>query len=111
MKRLLELLNQFEKARIDAVNAKWLPYNIKLSFRPYTEEALISKAYKGTQLEICSKYYGFIQWLAKHFMLNVTKLDARIALLDFNVTDRMLMALAISEDPIALLVDCLKQDE
>jgi hypothetical protein len=43
-------------------------------------------------------------------MINVTKLDARIALSDFNITDRMLMALAISEDPIALLVDCLKTE-
>lgn len=110
MDKLLELLNQFEKERIEKVNAKWLPYNIKLSFRPYTEEHLTNKAYKDCQLEVCSKHYGFIQRLAKHFMLNVTKLDARIALLDFNVTDRMLMALAISEDPITLLVDCLKTE-
>lgn len=51
---------------------------------------------------------GFIQRLAKHFKLNISKIDARIALSDFNATDRMLMALAISEDPITLLVDCLK---
>ena len=110
MDKLLELLNQFEKARIEKVNAEWLPYNIKLSFTPYIKEHLTNKANKDCQLEVCSKHYGFIQWLAKHFMLNVTKIDARIALLDFNVTDRMLMALAISEDPIALLVDCLKTE-
>jgi hypothetical protein len=38
----------------------------------------------------------------------MTKIDARIALSDFSATDRMLMALAISDNPIALLVDCLK---
>ena len=57
---------------------------------------------------VLSKRYWFIQRLVKHFYLNVTKIDARIALSDFNATDRMLMALAISEDPITLLVDCLK---
>ena len=41
-------------------------------------------------------------------MLNMTKIDARIALSDFNATDRMLMALAISNNPIELLIDCLE---
>ena len=57
---------------------------------------------------IISKKFWFIQRLVKHFKLNMTKIDARIALSDFNATDRMLMALAISEDPIALLIDCLE---
>ena len=57
---------------------------------------------------IKSKEYRFIQRLAKHFKLNMTKIDARIALSDFNATDRMLMALAISDNPIELLIDCLE---
>lgn len=63
-----------------------------------------------SDVEIISKDFWFIQWLAEHSMLNVTKIDARIALLDFNVTDRILMALAISDNPIELLVDCLRKD-
>lgn len=57
---------------------------------------------------LISEKFWFIQWLVKHFMLNMTKIDARIALSDFNATDRMLMALAISDNPIELLIDCLK---
>ena len=36
---------------------------VKLSFKPYTKESLTNKAYRSCQLEICSKYYGFIKWL------------------------------------------------
>ena len=57
---------------------------------------------------IISKKFLFIQRLVKHFKLNMTKIDARIALSDFNATDRMLMALAISDNPIELLIDCLE---
>ncbi len=63
-----------------------------------------------SDVEVISKDFWFIQWLEEHSMLNITKIDARIALSDFNVTDRMLMALAISDNPIELLIDCLKQD-
>lgn len=57
---------------------------------------------------LCSKQFWFIQRLVKHFKLDMAKIDARIALSDFNATDRVIMALAISEDHITLLIDCLK---
>ena len=59
-------------------------------------------------LQVISKQFWFIQRLVKHFMLNISKIDARIALSDFNTTDRMLMALAISDNPIELLIDCIE---
>ena len=91
MKELIKLLNEYEKEN-------WRNFEVKE----------IWMTYRNNDLMVISKRYWFIQRLVKHFQLNVTKIDARIALSDFNTTDRMLMALSISEDPIALLVDCLK---
>ena len=86
MEKLLELLNEFENTD------NWENWN-QVEFR---------------ENKIISKKFWFIQRLVKHFQLNVTKIDARIALSDFNATDRMLMALAISDNPIELLIDCLE---
>ena len=91
MKELIKLLNEYEKEN-------WRNFEVKE----------IWMTYRNNDLMVISKRYWFIQRLVKHFHLNVTKIDARIALSDFNATDRMLMALAISEDPIELLIDCLK---
>ena len=117
MDKLLELLNQFEKARIEKVNAKWLPYNIKLSFRPYTEEYLTSKAYKSSQLEVCSKHYGFIQWLVKKNKIDFDKTWYKKA--DFQEVwnwdwrtvrwyEMLLMLLSISDSPISDLISYLR---
>lgn len=89
--KLIELLNEYEKEN-------WRNFEV-------TE---IWMTYRNNDLMVISKRYWFIQRLAKHFKLNISKIDARIALSDFNATDRMLMALAISEDPITLLIDCLE---
>ena len=90
-----------EQYRLELAKKSWIDLQLNVSLDWWTicwihETVLISKE------------FWFIQWLAKHFKLNISKIDARIALSDFNATDRMLMALAISEDPITLLVDCLK---
>lgn len=119
MEKLLKLLNQFEKARVDAVNAKWLPYNIKLSFRPYTERDLTNEAYRSCWLEICSKYYKFIKWLVDNDKIDVDKLD--FVLYDNNTTiywgidlkaystyETTLMNLSIQDNPIKFLISILK---
>ena len=108
MEKLIELLNEYEKS--------WLN---EFELEKYEEWWYCEwnwRIFKGnwennnelTPYELCSKQYWFIKRLVKHFMFNMTKIDARIALSDFNATDRMLMALAISEDPITLLIDCLE---
>ena len=96
MEKLIKLLNEYDDNNW-GVTDYWALFNKMNEWISETE-----------YLQVISKDFWFIQWLAKHFMLNVTKIDARIALLDFNVTDRMLMALAISDNPIELLIDCLE---
>lgn len=96
--KLIELLNEYDDWMVSWYE-EYFP----------TEWLFVTNAGQWFREEfILSKRYWFIQWLAKHFMLNVTKIDARIALSDFNATDRMLMALAISDNPIELLIDCLE---
>jgi len=105
--KLVELLNEYEieKAtrdytrRIEKQNKIWICW---------TEYTWAYVDDEETERIVISKKYKFIEWLVKHFKLNISKIDARIALSDFNTTDRMLMALAISDNPIALLIDCLK---
>ena len=110
MEKLIELLNKYEE-EVKKSEIVWSIDNDWDICSKYKESVDYNDCIYYAKIPVLiSKSYGFIQWLAKHFMLNVTKIDARIALLDFNVTDRMLMALAISEDPIALLVDCLKTE-
>ena len=122
MEKLLELLNQFEIARIDAVNAKLLPYNIKLSFRTYTEETLTNKAYKNCQLEICSKYYRFIEWLVNNNKINFLLIPNEIKEIwipmkinwkimywfDSSNYYWLLMLLSIQDDPISFLISVLR---
>lgn len=96
--KLIKLLNEYEDWMVSLV-------------KEYVEEFGVFVLNTEQMIEeeiIISKSFGFIQWLVKHFMLNMTKIDARIALSEFNATDRMLMALAISDNPIELLVDCLE---
>ena len=96
MEKLIKLLNEYDDNNW-GVTDYWALFNKMNEWISETE-----------YLQVLSKEFWFIQRLAKHFKLNMTKIDARIALSDFNATDRMLMALAISEDPITLLVYCLK---
>ena len=98
MNKLIELLNEYEwYTDIPTWTLSWANEPLYWWWTAYASAYLIP-----------SKKFWFIQRLVKHFMFDMTKIDARIALSDFNATDRMLMALAISEDPITLLVDCLK---
>ena len=107
MEKLIELLNEYEieKAtrdytwRIEKQNKIWICWTEYTWAYVDDEEA---------ERIVISKKYKFIEWLVKHFYLNVTKIDARIDLSDLNATDRMLMALAISDNPIELLIDCLE---
>jgi len=96
MEKLIKLLNEYDDNNW-GVTDYWALFN------------KMNEWISGTEyLQVISKEFWFIQRLVKHFMFDMTKIDARIALSDFNATDRMLMALAISDNPIALLVDCLK---
>ena len=95
MEKLIELLNEYDDNNW-GVTDYWALFN------------RMNEWISGTEyLQVISKEFWFIQRLVKHFMLNMTKIDARIALSDFNATDRMLMALSISDNPIELLIDCL----
>ena len=109
MEKLIKLLNKYEEDKIK--NPKWLDvmYVWKYEWTLYYYNNYKSEnVFDNVRYLIISKEYGFVQRLVKHFMFNMTKIDARIALSDFNATDRMLMALAISYNPIELLIDCLK---
>ena len=96
MEKLIKLLNEYDDNNW-GVTDYWALFN------------RMNEWISGTEyLQVISKEFWFIQRLVKHFYLNVTKIDARIALSGFNATDRMLMALAISDNPIELLIDCLE---
>ena len=96
MKKLIKLLNEYDDNNW-GVTDYWALFN------------RMNEWISGTEyLQVISKEFWFIQRLVKHFKLNMTKIDSRIALSDFNATDRMLMALAISDNPIELLIDCLE---
>ena len=117
MEKLIELLNEYEKKRIDAVNAKWLPFNIKLSFRPYTERDLTNEAYKSCWLEICSKYYAFIKRLVDNDKIDRSwvehscciKINGKVIHSEhIGKSDLLIMALSIQDNPIEFLVSILK---
>ena len=91
MNKLIKLLNEFEKEN-------WRNFEVKE----------IWMTYRNNDLMVISKRYWFIQRLVKHFMIDMTKIDARIALSDFNATDRVIMALSISENPISDLISYLR---
>ena len=98
MEKLIKLLNEYEwYTDITTWTLSWANEPLYWWWTAYASAYLIP-----------SKKYWFIQRLVKHFMFDMTKIDSRIALSDFNATDRMLMALAISDNPIELLIDCLE---
>ena len=106
MEKLIKLLNEY-KIYTDHKNSRMSEY---IWINVWDDIVMDSYVWttKDKTLEIISKKFWFIQRLVKHFMLDMTKIDSRIALSDFNATDRMLMALAISDNPIELLIDCLE---
>lgn len=119
MDKLIELLNEYEKKRIKAVNAKWLSYNIKLLFRPYTESNLTNEAYKSVWLEICSKYYGFIKRLVdndkidlyrvkRHFYDDLYAIDYGDGYYMCPDYEIAIAVLSIQETPISFLISILK---
>ena len=127
MEKLIELLNEYEKKRIEKINSEWKLF-VKLQFRPYTEESLTDKAYRSCWLEICSKYYGFIKWLVENDKIDLDAyktvysgdLDKRKTLTMssgwdefYQVTEHwvyesLLMLLSISDTPIEDLISYLK---
>ena len=97
MEKLIELLNEYDwtptewKQIWDKIYFDWLGWNSELH-----------------ELIIISKYYGFIQWLVENDKIDLMKLDSRIALSEFNKTERFLMALSIQDSPIDFLCGILK---
>lgn len=114
MDRLIELLNEYEENRIEKINSEW-KLMVKLSFKPYTEESLTNKAYRSCQLEICSKYYGFIKWLVEKNKIDFsweweysTKSIEEFDWLLRDDEDWLIMLLAISDTPIDDLINYLR---
>lgn len=114
MEKLLQLLNEYEEKRIEKINSEW-KLMVKLSFNPYTEESLTNKAYRSCWLEICSKHYWFIKWLVDNDKIDYhNKINYDISLAINRVTkkttreERLLMMLAIQEEPIKYLCEILK---
>ena len=99
MNKLIELLDEYDSVQYHKINHKIENWDI---YRNVWGTDGWHQAWR-----YCKQFW-FIQRLVKHFKLNMTKIDSRIALSDFNATDRMLMALAISDNPIELLIDCLE---
>ena len=102
MEKLIELLNVYRKEKYPKSKLRYYKYD------SLNHVFLSNCIPNDSEEKVLGRRFWFIQRLVKHFMFDMTKIDARIALSDFNATDRMLMALAISEDPITLLIDCLE---
>jgi hypothetical protein len=113
MEKLIELLNEYEKNRIEKINSEW-KLMVKLSFKPYTEESLTNKAYRSCWEEICSKYYWFIKWLVENEKIDNSKFyDKNILKWFMTLTkeekaDSIIMNLAIQDEPIEFLISILK---
>lgn len=116
IEKLIELLNEFEKERIEKINSEWKLF-VKLQFRPYTEESLTNKAYRSCQLEICSKYYWFIKWLVENDKIERWKFEVEYTdkqtLKDVYIAwakqdELLIMLLSISDTPIEDLISYLK---
>lgn len=119
MEKLLQLLNEYEKKRIEKINSEW-GLMVKLSFNPYTEENLTNGAYRSCWLEICSKYYGFIKWLVENEKIDNKKIADEtyvkvnwewyelILGCHYDLYQQVLMLLSIKDEPIEFLVSILK---
>lgn len=126
MQKLIKLLNEYEKNRIEKINSEW-KLMVKLSFRPYTEESLTNKAYRSCWGEICSKYYWFIKRLVENDKIDLKKLyekeieswwdfdwpktnseDLSIEFANQYNTEIALMLLSISSTPIEDLISYLR---
>ena len=117
MEKLIELLNEYEKKRIEKINSEWKLF-VKLQFKPYTEESLTNKAYRRCWLEICSKYYGFIKWLVENDKIDTEKVidTAKSSVIDTYYYEEgiddiyipLLMVLAIQDEPIEYLLSVIK---
>lgn len=114
MEKLIELLNKFEKARIEKINSEWKLF-VKLAFKPYTKEILTNKAYRDCWSEICSKYYGFIKYLIDNDKIDFSRdwkyCEKSIEEFDWLLRadeDSLIMILAIQDKPIDFLISILK---
>lgn len=120
MEKLLNLLNGYEEKRIRKINDEW-GLIVKLSFNPYTEENLKNEAYRSCWLEICSKYYWFIEWMVRENKIATNKLEKvwyeKIIyrydwqykeIVEYSDYERLIMALSISDTPIEDLISYLR---
>lgn len=119
MEKLIELLNKFEKARIEKINSEWKLF-VKLAFKPYTKEILTNKAYRDCWSEVCSKYYGFIKRLVENDKIERLAFAESWLLgkyTDFELsydtpredyTNMLLMELSIQDNSIEYLISVLR---
>jgi hypothetical protein len=108
MKKLIELLNEYEKSWLNEFELEkyvewwYCEWNWRI-FRGNWENNN-----ELTPYELCSKHYWFIKRLVDNDKIDLLRLDNRIALSEFNKVERVLMALSISSSPIEDLISYLK---
>ena len=106
MNKLIELLNEWYEER----------YNVNPCFDRFEDYwgndywYFCSSKRKNlmNETEVWTKKYWFIKWLVDNDKIDLMKLDSRIALSEFNKTERFLMALSIQDNPIEFLYSILK---
>lgn len=109
--KLVRLLKEYEEWKVEKYwiwNYIWLlDKDLWIIFADrFPDRVYISQ--DESRAIIISKGYNFIKWLVDNDKIDLLKLDNRIALLDFNKVDRVLMALSIQESPIEYLISILR---
>ena len=102
MDKLIALLNEYDGGELEyTIINNEVKRRVKNIIEP-------DKPYKWCSVWWYSKSFWFIQWLVDNDKIDLLRLDNRIALSEFNKFERVLMALAIQDNPIEFLVSILK---
>lgn len=105
MEKLIELLNKYDKIKWDKEEPI---YNWKIAIK--------TKIY---QTYLVSARYWFIKWLVDNDKINTRNLNLQVFMsmfsndgtVEISYEELILMLLAISDEPIELLISILKQDD
>ena len=116
MEKLIELLKESGKA--DEICPTWIDIR-----KQYFDAGNITRADRMMYEYLCSKHFWFIKWLVENDKIDYKKLkEGREDLCDVNLRHlrnkyinvvslsyvKLLMLLAISDEPIEFLIDVLK---
>lgn len=99
-----------EDIKIKSTNPKWrklVDYYNQMREERFWEKWYFKYTNRFDNVHIISKNMWFIEWLVDNDKIDLMKLDSRIALSEFNKTERFLMALSIQDNPISLLLSFL----